>query len=296
MAHQVENPSQTVIPVNDILYIFRVYTHTHTPILWNTRICVQNVCIIISRVSKPAVVQATWCESVWIGRRHWRAVFRGLYKHRCDVYIYIYINIHAGCIVLYNIPPTPVHVPRRFVIFCCTWTPPRHTPSPAAALNTKYRRAHPNVRPGRRRRSRYYILWYYYCTGCSVYCTMCCPGTMDVICTRKQKPGEISPGRVYISPENDNNNNNTPARSIMWLLCAVYRYTYIILLSLYYVMYAARQRGRGPLARRPTPYSPATRFSVALNAVGENVLTVYGICILHAAAAVGKTFISYNIL
>lgn len=64
------------------------------------------------------------------------------------------------------------------------------------------------------------------------------------------------------------------------------------------MLYTRHGRGLGPLAddpRHPTPYSPATRFSVALNAVGENVLTVYGICILHAAA-VGKTFISYNII
>lgn len=129
--------------------------------------------------------------------------------------VYVYTHTRGASYYIYNIPPTPVHVPRRFVIFCCTWTPPRRTPSPAAALNTKYRRAHPIVRPGpRRRRSS----WYYY--------TILLPYGVQrilhsvprhngrVICTRKQKPGEISPGRVYISPENDNN-NNTPARSIM---------------------------------------------------------------------------------
>jgi len=57
------------------------------------------------------------------------------------------------------------------------------------------------------------------------------PGTMNVICTRKQKPGEISPGRVYISPENDNT--------------AVH---YVITVH-YIVLYG---RG-GPLADDPTP-------------------------------------------
>lgn len=70
------------------------------------------------------------------------------------------------------------------------------------------------------------------------------------------------------------------------------RYIYIYNIIIIILRYG---RGRGPLADDPTPYSPATRFSVALNAVGENVLTVYGICIQHAAAA-GKTFISYSII
>jgi len=70
------------------------------------------------------------------------------------------------------------------------------------------------------------------------------PGTMDVICTRKQKPGEISPGRVYISPEND----NTPVH-------------YVITVR-YIMLY-----GRGPLADDPPPplIAPRSRFSGALN-------------------------------
>jgi len=116
-----------------IYYIFFEYTHTHTPILWNTRICVQNVCIIISRVQSLQSyrrLDASPCESDVATD----ALFFAACTNTGVTCTYIYINIHAGCIVLYNIPPTPVHVPRRFVIFCCTWTPPRHTPSPAAAL------------------------------------------------------------------------------------------------------------------------------------------------------------------
>jgi hypothetical protein len=96
------------------------------------------------------------------------------------------------------------------------------------------------------------------------------PGTMDVICTRKQKPGEISPARVYISPEND----NTPRGPLCYYypLCVfIYIYIYVI----------RRPQTFGPLADDP-PHrrvSPGTRHLGALNAVDENVLTVYGICI-----------------
>lgn len=81
---------------------------------------------------------------------------------------------------------------------------------------------------------------------------------MNVICTRKQKPGEISPGRVYISPENDNT--------------AVH---YVITMR-YIMLYS-----RGPLADDPPPplIAPQQVFRrIKQYMVGENVLTVYGIC------------------
>jgi len=199
----------------------------------------------------------------------------------------IHIHTHTGCIVLYNIPPTPVHVPRRFVIFCCTWTPPRRTPSPAAALNTKYRRAHPNVRPGprRRRRSRYYyMILLPYGVQRILYSVPRHNGR--VICTRKQKPGEISPVRVYISPENDNNNNNTPARSIMWLLCAIYN---IIML------YTRHGGGRGPLAVDPPPNPVEPRNPIFGRIKCSRRKRSHRLRDLYTARrrAVGKTFISY---
>jgi hypothetical protein len=75
------------------------------------------------------------------------------------------------------------------------------------------------------------------------------PGTMDVICTRKQKPGEISPARVYISPEND----NTPRGPLCYYypLC-VFIYIYI------YMLYGGRRPlDLWPTTHRTVAYRPA---------------------------------------
>lgn len=155
-----------------------------------------------------------------------------------NVYIY---NIYSASYYIYT-PNAGTRAPTFCNLLLHVDTAATHHPIPAAALNII------SCPPECATRSHYH---YYYTTRTHT------PGTMNVICTRKQKPGEISPGRVYISPEND----NTAVHYVITTRCIIMSY------------------GRGPLADDPPPplITPRPVFRRIRCTVGENVLTVYGI-------------------